>query len=323
MSELQVRRRKKRGGPLRAAANLVAFAAVRAGVAALRAPSLAAARRLGEAAGLVACSASTTRRTRSLDAVAHAFPDLSPAERARIVRRSFQSVLRTFVEAAWVSRLAPAEQAKLVRWEGAEHVERALAAGRGAILYSAHIGNWEVLGAGFELRFGRPIACLAKRLHDRRIDGIAVLTRRRLGMEPIELRGALRAARRRLDDGGAVVAVIDQSFPRGVVVRSFGRPVALSQGPALLAVRSGAALIPYEGISVERGFVIRFHPPTLAGPDDPRRSEGAETIVARMSETIDRMIAARPGEWLWSHRRWRDLPEHGIKIGDPATWPTR
>jgi KDO2-lipid IV(A) lauroyltransferase len=106
--------------------------------------------------------------------------------------------------------------------------------------------------------------------------------------------------------GTSVVALVDQFFEGGVVVHSLGRPVPLSSGPVVLALRTKAALIPYEGRSTRTGWTVRFLPPTIAAAADPKRQGRSRDLMPELSQVLDRLILGNPAQWLWLHRRWRE-----------------
>jgi Kdo2-lipid IVA lauroyltransferase/acyltransferase len=294
---------------------LITYVAAQVALASLRASSLATARRMGKAVGHFAYAADRTRRQCALDALAYAFPAFAAAERAAIARRSFETVFRTIAEIAWCAQRSPAERASLVRYESADVIDRLIAAGRMPILFSAHAGNWEIGASAFGPRFGPPVVAIAKHISNLRINDLVVHTRRRMGLETIDHRRSLAVMSRLLAHGSAIAVVVDQYSRSGQVVRSFGRPVCFSRGPAILARRTGAPLVPFICRANGDGFVARFLEPL-----EPAGCS-TEALVDRMSGVIDAIIVERPEEWLWFHRRWRDLPAHGIRIDEPGTWP--
>jgi KDO2-lipid IV(A) lauroyltransferase len=111
-----------------------------------------------------------------------------------------------------------------------------------------------------------------------------------------------------LRHGGTVGILIDQhiSEREGAVVPFFGRPASTATAPALIALRSGAAVLPV-GITREpdRGrYRIRV------GEEVPIRRSGdlrADLVVntARFNQAIEAMIRERPDQWFWVHRRWK------------------
>lgn len=195
-----------------------------------------------------------------------------------------------------------------IRLEGLHHLEDVMASHGRALILTAHLGNWELLPIASRLT-GYPLAIVVRPLDSPWLDALADGLRRKSGVELIQKRGALRSVLRALGGGRMVGILLDQNAARreGVFVPFFGRPASTSKSLALLAVRTGAPVIP---IFIRRdaagGHRVMIEPPL------PVPAGGGEDAVAeltrRCTEAIEAAIREAPEQWLWIHRRWRTRP---------------
>ena len=170
---------------------------------------------------------------------------------------------------------------------GREHLSAAIAGGRGAILLTAHVGNWE-LGAAVALPHADP-----------RTDALFNAQRERCGVEVIPLGlDSARTCLARLREGALVGLLGDQVFVRhGRPCRWFGRQVVLPTGPAVLSLRSGTAIIPTFAVREEDGaFRLSFHEPIW--PEGTPGPRAVSRLLQRSATVLERVIRETPGQWL-------------------------
>jgi KDO2-lipid IV(A) lauroyltransferase len=198
---------------------------------------------------------------------------------------------------------------------GAEHIDAAVAAGRGFILALPHIGNWDVAGLWLVDRYRRPFTTVAERLRPESLYEKFVAYRESLGFEVLPLTGGTRPAAavlaERLRAGGGVCLVGDRDLSRnGVEVRFFGEPAKMPPGPALLAATTGAALLPVSMWFTPDGWGQRIDPPVdLGTADDGRLGDRVRAGTQRLADVFAEHIAAHPADWHMLQRLWlADLP---------------
>jgi KDO2-lipid IV(A) lauroyltransferase len=267
--------------------------------------ALALGRRLGDLTAL----ALPRRQRLALANLARAFPDLAPAARRRVARRSWQHLGMTVIELARL--LARPLEATLeeLTLDGVDHLRRAMDAHGRALVLTAHLGNWEYLTAAHRLA-GYPLSVVVRPLDSPVLDGLAADMRARTGVTLIDKRGALRPVLAALRRGGLVGILLDQNAARreGVFVPFFGHPASTSRSLALLAVRTGAPVVPIfirrEGPARHRVVIEPVLPPPVA--NDPERA--VVELTARCTQAIEAAIRRTPEQWLWSHDRWRTRP---------------
>lgn len=263
-----------------------------------------AAQRWGRVAGRLSWWLGRRDRRRALDHLAIAFPELSAAARRGLARRSFLHLGTQLAETLHLSRRDCADVERAVEVRGWERVEALRAAGRPIVVLTGHCGNWELLAALINCR-RLAMEVVGRRLAEPELQRLLVGVRRRFGTETIE-RGEAGAARRLLATvrgGGALGVLIDQDIrAESVFVPFFGRLAHTPVGPAKLALRAGAAVVPsfIERLPGGRHRAV-FHPP-LELPDDPTAA------TAAMTRAIEEQIRRAPEQWVWMHRRWRRRP---------------
>lgn len=199
-----------------------------------------------------------------------------------------------------------------VRWDGVQHVEAALAQGRGIVFLTPHLGSFEITAQAYAQRFGaaQPVTVLyrpARHAWVRRLVGGA---RQRAGLAtaPTNLAG-VKQLLKTLRAGHSVGLLPDQVPPQGqgVWASFFGRPAYTMTLSARLVQQTGAAvvLIWGERLSWGRGFCI--HARDLQQPLPQDTAQAAEAINAAM----EGMIRECPGQYLWGYARYK-TPRDGV-----------
>ena len=201
--------------------------------------------------------------------------------------------------------------------EGSEHIDRAMAAGRGLILALPHMGNWDA-AAIWLIKHGVPFTTVAERLRPESLYNRFVAYREGIGMRVVALTGGPRPAAEvlatRLRKGECVCLVADRDLSRsGVNVEFFGATARMPAGPALLAATTGATLLPvglwYEA---DGGWGQLIGPP-VEFPQQRLREQvavGTQTLANAFAACI----AAHPSDWHMLQRLWlADLDESGTR----------
>jgi len=233
-----------------------------------------------------------------------ALPKLGESRHREIVAGVFHSIARLLVVFAKFPSIRRENLDGWIRMEGYEHVIAALAAGRGVLFATAHLGNWELSAYAYALLAG-PMNVVARPLDNPLIDRMVERRRAFSGNHIVLKRDFARVILKALAGNETVGILIDQnaSLDSGVFVEFFGVPASAGTGFAKLAARSGAAVIPGFALwsPAEQKYVLRFYPPVpMTG--DP----AADT--ACLQATLEAVIREHPDQWLWIHRRWKTRP---------------
>jgi KDO2-lipid IV(A) lauroyltransferase len=233
------------------------------------------------------------------------FPELSAADRASLLQRHFESLGASLSETA-IAWFAPREALRpLVRVQGREHIEHAVAAGHGVILYSAHFTSLE-LGLAV-LRDIYP-SCAGMYHPPARpaLESLMRYGRSRAIQEQIA-RDNVRRLVRRLKEGAVVVYVPDQTHAGGhsALIPFFGEMAVTNTATSTLARLSGAIVIPYffRRLPGPAGYVVDIGPPVRDFPSaDP--IEDSRKLVALLEDYIRKA----PEQYLWTYRKFRNRP---------------
>jgi KDO2-lipid IV(A) lauroyltransferase len=236
-----------------------------------------------------------------------AMPELNAAARRRILRDVWDNLGRTAAELPHLAGLRVTGDGP--GWEavGGEMLAPLIQSGGPVLLFSAHIGNWEMLpamAAHFGIRLSsfyraasNPIS--DKLIMDLRMSALALS----VPNFPKGSQGA-RQALRHLQNGGWLGMLVDQKMNDGIEAPFFGQPAMTAPAAAAMALRFGCPLIPAH---VERLGPARFRlvlEERLALPDSGDRQADILAVTTTINARLEQWIRHRPGEWLWLHRRW-------------------
>jgi Kdo2-lipid IVA lauroyltransferase/acyltransferase len=298
---------------------------VRGVIAALRPLSLERALRLADHIGdLIFRFANQTRRL-ALQHLELALGDELPAAtRERIARACFRNMARFFCEVAKSDQILP-QIDKYVEIEGWENAEKALAGGKGGIVLTGHIGNWELMGARCA-RAGVRVAAVARRMHDPDLNAMLTDFRSRCGIETIlrESPGSSRQILKVLGDNGILALLIDQDTRApSISVPFFGRMARTPAAAATLAVRRGLPVVPvFMRRRPEGGHCMSVLEP-IYPPADLERQRAVLDLTRQFSLILEERIRKNPAEWVWWHRRWRRPPQARLDLDAEIQYPLK
>jgi KDO2-lipid IV(A) lauroyltransferase len=265
--------------------------------------------RFGAMTGWLAGSVFRIRRRVVDDNLRIAFPEKSAAWRRRVARQSYMHLGR---EAAMLFRMhtwSRAQIADRIRFDNLSIVEEAADQAQGIVVLTAHLGNWEMAGAGLAAR-GFPIDVVGKGMANRRFERDLFRAREALGMRVIEMSVAPKGVLRSLGRGRVAALLGDQNAHRhGIFLPFFGRDAATPRGPAVFALRTGAPVFV--------GFAVRDEGWRQTYRLEARRLEYAVTgdpeadtrnLMLAYHEVLEEAIRAAPGQYFWQHKRWKTRP---------------
>jgi KDO2-lipid IV(A) lauroyltransferase len=259
-------------------------------------------------AGYMLFSGYRVRSTRNLTIALG--DSLSASQIRRIVKRSLENFFYSFAEIPIGLATPPAQVCHEIPLQGREHLDAALAKGRGVILLSAHLGNFLILGSRLALGGYRTHVLINQPARG----GVGRLLdeyRSQVLQTAIPARPRGQALRRLIDvlRQNEVVIIIADEYRRsgsGVRVPFFGRQVLARRGPATIALRTGAAIVP--------GYLIRGGNGRLTLTIEPElaldRTRGGNTAIAantmRITRWLERTVRRYPDQWNWMTVHWHD-----------------
>jgi phosphatidylinositol dimannoside acyltransferase len=234
-------------------------------------------------------------------------PGASLPELRRVARRSLVNYLRYLADFMRLPRLSPGEAQAAVEGDGPfEALRQTLECGRGAVIVCMHFGNWD-LGAAAAAARGFPLTVVAESFADKRLDAMVVGSRARMGMQVIKMERAGPSLIKALRRNGLLALLIDRPTPGdGVKVRFFGEEVEVPAGPARLALRTGAKVVPTAFVRLDgrrpdvrtlADFSIDYQP---TGDD----ALDVRELTQRIMSVHESYIRRYPDQWYMFREMW-------------------
>ena len=230
---------------------------------------------------------------------------LSDAALEREVRRTFRSYARYWMESFRLAKTKPGGLDGHMTWEGVGHLEDAFAAGKGAISVMPHLGGWD-FGAAWFCELGYPVTVVAERIDPPELFDWFVSLRSNVGMKVVPLGPeAGPAVLRALKQNGIVGLISDRDIGgTGIEVDFFGERTTLPGGPATLALRTGAPIIPtavyFRGRTGHHGVM---RPPIIAERQGRIRDDVAR-VTQQVADELEALIRIAPDQWHLLQPNW-------------------
>lgn len=244
-----------------------------------------------------------------------AFPEAGERWRRDIGRRCYAHLGAEAVALFRLAGMGRAEVRERTRVTGLGVVESAVRQGRGVIILSAHLGNWEIGGSALVAR-GFPLDVVVARQRNELFDRHLTRSRERLGFGIIPRNEGRRGVLAALKAGRLAGILGDQDARRaGVFVDFFGRPASTARGPAVLALRSDALIVTLFAVRLP-GWKPRYHVhlEALEGTAATGRAARVAAITQAYTTRIEEYVRRYPDQYFWLHKRWKTPPP-----GDGAT----
>ena len=220
------------------------------------------------------------------------------------VRRVFMNHGDILVDTIKYAYMDDEEIRKRIVIEGREHLEQALSKGKGLMMITGHIGNWEIL-AHLPRLLGIQFCVMADVRNDPRIEAVVDDIRSRSGATILPPKGKALMLIRELKRGNTIGMIIDQRGKRSDMLFCdfFGLPAPTNPASAFIAIKGDALILPVSSVKEYGRYRIIFHPPREASSF----GTGKEAIVSLsqyMQSWIETVVRAHPEQWFWLHCRW-------------------
>ncbi len=244
------------------------------------------------------------RRRAALANLASVLPTASRRERLRVVRSMMKNYNRMLFEFFRLPHMERDELFANLEFEGREHLEAALAGGKGAIITCTHLGNWE-LAAVVVAHWGYRLTAVAGVQLNRWLSPAVRETKTELAIQTVSHDDGFRKLLRALERNELVALMVDGDlYTHGETVEMFGRETRWPAGPGVLAHRAGAALM--------CGYCERLGPGrfriVIEPPLDPEEFPNASALNARVAEISARHIREHVGQWCIFRPLWEAAP---------------
>jgi len=242
-------------------------------------------------------------------AIRACFPEFDDARVKATARESYRGLGRVTIEAMVLSREGKdALKAAFIEPVGWESLERAYAKGKGVVLVSGHLGNWEFSAAYIAAR-GMPVDAIAMHMANPLSDGYFRRTRERLGIDVVFDDEAVRRIPRAFKEGRTVGFLSDQGAKglASTYVPFFGRPARTPRGAAVFALRGDLPVIFTVAIRQPDGrYQSHFEEVPVVRTGD--RERDVDATVNAYTQVLERYVRRFPEQYFWQHRRWRRQP---------------
>lgn len=263
---------------------------------------------LGRTAGWLLYSMDRTRRAITQRNIQFVHPDWTPVKVRHFARRVYGQFGLTLVEMIRTARLAPEVFRRYLRVDGEAYIRAAVAEGRGIIVISAHIGNWETALQFYSLYFGQTMTAVYKPLKVGWADQWLRNYRSRFGNRLIDRRGAMGEMTGALRGRGTVGLMIDMARNKqGVPVNFIDHPTTATPAAAMLALRCKSPVMPLFGLRGADGrLTLRIEPPVEIQRTGDLRHD-LQVNTQRMIDIVVKVIDRHPEQWYWMQKRWKSF----------------
>lgn len=244
--------------------------------------------------------------------IAFIYPEWNSRQRRRLAKQVFQHfgiVVLEILQAPFLSRKQLAERLSI---EGEDILLNAMNHPRGCLVFSAHLGNWEIGLLGLAAQLNRSAMTVAKPIKGKLVHNWMTAVRSRFGNQVFFKAGAMPLMIRALRDGQTLAMLIDQGVrrPESVEVTFLGKRSLATPAAALLALRCRMPVVPIFCLRGARGkYQLKVLPPvTYERTTSLRHDIQAYTQI--LMDILADAIRDEPQQWYWFHRLWkRTYPE--------------
>jgi len=270
---------------------------------------LASAMRAGRVFGRLGFGFAKLRRTgrRNLEL---AFPELSAETRELLLRGCFENLGRSLSVFSHFRKKSPEGWRQFVDCEGLERLATARETGRGVILFTGHIGAWELSSFALSL-FDQPLSFLVRRIDNPKVEKLVDRYRTSRGNRTIDKMFAAREMLQILKSGGTLGILVDLNTleREAVFVDFFGTKAATTFIVAKLALRTGVNVFPVFAPwdEARKKFLVQVGEP-LTFDRSGNETEDIVRLTQAMTGVVEDYVRRYPDQWLWIHRRWKTRP---------------
>ena len=225
-----------------------------------------------------------------------------------IARETYVNLGKGFCEGAGSVRFSPSGMRKLVKLNGKENLDLALESGKGVIAFSAHLGNFVLMGMRLAAE-GYPFSFI---LRDPESEQVARIFRHVTGYRGVGIISALPRKKaiaeslKHLRQNRIVCILGDQrELHSGVSVDFFGHPAGTATGPVVLAMRTGASIVPMFSVREPGDSHMVVIEPEFKLVLSGDKEKDTYVNTAMLSRIIEGYVARYPSQWFWLHERWK------------------
>lgn len=233
----------------------------------------------------------------------------SEKELKKIAVKVFENIGKNSVDVARFRKLNLSKIEKMIQPEGLKHFDSAYKKGKGVILLTGHIGNFELLGAYLSLK-GYKISAVGRDVYDPRLNKLLIRNRESVGVENISSTGDVKKIIKVLRAGRTLGVLADQDSTRvkGTFVNFFGKAARTPVGPAFLHLKLNSPIIPMAILRNETDRYKLIIRPELEFRPTGDRNKDIRNLTQKYTDVLEEIIREHPCQWVWMHRRWKSRP---------------
>lgn len=237
-----------------------------------------------------------------------AYPDLPHRKIEDLSKAVFKNMGITFLEICQIPYLPQNTLISRVKIKGKEHLINAINSNRSIIIYSAHIGNWEVGVQTISHYTNKNLLLIAQQIKSKLLNKWIYKLRSESGNILIDKKGALPQMARTLKKDGIIGLLTDQGVKasHGVEVKFFNKTTTATPVVAMLARRYNSIILPIFCVREEKKIgqtLFIGEPVSLVKTDNI--DEDAKTNTQIMTSSIEEIVRLYPDQWFWFHKRWK------------------
>ena len=269
------------------------------------------ARALGYLGATAAYAALPERRAILLDNLRYTAPNATPAERRRLARDTFRHIAQCQVDLYRLPSSSPNDIRRLVDVQGGEHLEEARRVGRGIIVVTGHLGNYE-LGGAWMATLGNPVHAMVEDLDAPMLEALEQY-RTATGMRTISRNRGARDAYRVLKSGESLLLVADRVIggdsSDGVELPFCEGSRAVPKGPAQLSLATGAPIVVGVAVRTPKGprrYRIILEPPIMPDGTEP---DAVLSLTRRVTDRLAAAVRKYPDQWFVFQPAWRTVDQ--------------
>jgi len=252
---------------------------------------------------------SEKQRLIALSNLKRAYPEKDMEEITKIAKGVYRHLAIVAAEFFELPSITKDNLHEWVEFDGLENFEKALEQKKGILSIVAHFGNWELMTVALPLA-ARPMSIVYRPLDNPTLDNLTAWMRTKDGNTLIPKGGSGKTITRLLAENRAIGILSDQNVDKyeGVFVDFFGRPACTGVGLAVLALRTGAPVLPAFMARLPNGkyrFIIQ-PPAEITRTDDYEADLRVNT--QRFTKIVENIVRQYPDQWFWIHQRWKTKP---------------
>jgi KDO2-lipid IV(A) lauroyltransferase len=247
------------------------------------------------------------RKSYVIKSLSFSFPQKTKKEIKKITKNIYKNFARTVVEIVFFPIMSDKKIKSLLVVENEEFIEKSYANGKGAILMSAHFGNWELTALAYSKKY--PMSVIVAEQSNKRIGNMINAIRTKQGFKTISRDGMpfkeiLKALKR-----NEIVAILaDQDAGRsGTFVPFFGKLASMPKGASLAAIRAGCPVIIALGVRQKNG-VMKVKLTEIPLPNTGNLEKDIVFVNTFYSKMLEEAVKKNPEYWFWFHHKWKTQP---------------